>query len=143
MVKTSFTKSWKSSTQPRKQRKYRHNANLHNRQKMLHVHLSSELKKKYGFRNVQIKKGDKVKILRGQHKKKEGKVERVSLKQEHVYVTGVELIKKEGTKMNVPLSPSNLMITELNLDDKKRKSKLESKNLQSKESKLKAKEDKK
>ncbi len=133
MVKTSFSTSWKRSTQTRKQRKYRYNAPLHVKQKMLHIHLSADLKKKYGIRNTQVKKGDKVKVLRGQFKKKEGKVERVNLKQEKVFITGIELIKKEGTRVPVALSPSNLMIMDLNLDDRRRKTKLEAKNKVEKE----------
>ncbi len=127
MVKNSFASTWKSSIQPRKQRKYRFNAPLHLKQKFLHIHLSADLRKKYGLRNVQISKGDKVRIMRGKFAKKEGKVERVSLKYEKVYLTGIEIIKKEGTKLPVPLTPSNLMIIDLNLGDKKRKAKLESK----------------
>ena len=142
MVKTSFSTSWKRSTQTRKQRKYRYNAPLHVKQKMLHIHLSADLKKKYGIRNTQVKKGDKVKVLRGQFKKKEGKVERVNLKQEKVFITGIELIKKEGTRVPVALSPSNLMIMELNLDDRRRKTKLEAKNKVEKETPAKTVENK-
>lgn len=127
MVKASFVKSWKRSCQPRKQRKYKHNAPLHLKQKMLHVHLSPELRRKYGKRNLQVKKGDKIKVMRGQFKKKEGKVEKVNLRREQVFVTGIESIKKEGTKISVPLSPSNLMMIELNLEDHKRKKKIETK----------------
>ena len=103
----------------------------------MHVHLSPDLRKKYSFRNIQLKKGDKIKILRGQFKKKEGKVERINLKQERVFITGMERIKKEGSKLLVSFHPSNLMITELNLDDKKRKTKLESKSKQKKETETK------
>jgi len=127
MTKNSFSTTWKRSTQPRKQRKYRHNAPLHVKQKMVHVHLSPALRKKYGTRNVQIKTGDKVKILRGESKGKEGKVEKVSLKYGRAFITGLEKIKTDGSKVNAPFDPSNLMIIELNLDDKKRKTKLESK----------------
>lgn len=122
-----FTSTWKKSTQPRKQRKFRHKAPLHLKQKFMHAHLSPELKKKYLTRNIQLRTGDKIKILRGLFKKKEGKIEKINLKKEHVFITGIEKIKKEGTKLLVPFHPSNLMITELNLDDKKRKQKLESK----------------
>ena len=101
----------------------------------MHVHLSPDLRKKYSFRNVQLRKDDKVKILRGQFKKKDGKVERIDLKRERVFITGLERIKKEGSKLLVPFHPSNLMITELNLDDKKRKAKLESKDKQKTETK--------
>ena len=124
MTKVSFSTTWKSSTQPRKQRKYRYNSPLHVKQKLVHTTLSKDLRKKHGVRNTQVKTGDKVKILRGKFKGKEGKVERVSLKYEKVFVTGIENIKKDGNKVMVPLVPSNLMIVDLKLDDKKRKSKL-------------------
>ena len=126
MVAASFNIGWKRSTQRRKQRLYRYNAPLHIKQKMLHVHLSNELRKIYGLRNVQFKKGDKVKVLRGQFRKKEGKVEKVSLKKERVFITGLEYIKKEGAKVLVSFTPSNLAIIELDLADRKRKKKLES-----------------
>ena len=67
----------------------------------MHVHLSPELRVKYGTRNTMIRKGDKVRILRGQQKKKEGKVERVSLKYEQLFVTGIDYIKRDGTKIIV------------------------------------------
>lgn len=79
--------------------------------------------------------------MRGQLRKKEGKVERINLKREHVFITGIEKIKKEGTKLLVAFQPSNLMITELNLEDKKRKQKLEAK-VKPKEEKKETKEEK-
>ena len=127
MALPSFSTSWKSSTQPRKQHKYIHHAPLHTKQKSVHVHLSPELRKKYHFRNVQVRKGDKVKLLRGQFAKKEGKVDIVDLKWGKLFVTGIEQIKKDGTKRPYPLHPHNLMILELDLGDKYRKAKLESK----------------
>lgn len=126
-MKRKFSSAWKRSAQPRKQRKYRYHAPLHIKQKFLHVHLSPELRKKYLFRNIQLKTGDKVKVLRGEFRKKEGQVERINLKRERVFITGLERIKKDGTKLLVPFRPSQLLLTEVNLDDKKRKQKLESK----------------
>ena len=61
-------------------------------------------------------------------KKKQGVVDRILLKQGKVYVQGVELIKREGAKIPLPLNASNLMITKLDLDDRKRKTKLEGPN---------------
>ena len=119
-----FVKTWNKSTQPRKQRKFRYKAPLQIRQKLVRVNLYKDLRQKRGKRNAQICVGYKVKIMRGQFAKKEGKVERVDLKREKVYVTSIEKIKKNGTKFLVALSPSNLMIVELNLKDKKRKAKL-------------------
>ncbi len=131
MTKT-FSTAWKSSTQPRKQRKYLYEAPLHIKQKQFHTHLSPELRKKYGHRNVQIKKGDKVKVLRGNFAKKEGRVEQVFLKLGKVFVNGVEIIRKNGTKVYFPLHPSNLLIIELELNDKKRKAHLENKRIMAK-----------
>jgi large subunit ribosomal protein L24 len=76
-----------------------------------------------------LKKGDRVKVLRGQFAKKEGKVEKINLKQEKVFVTGIEIIKKDGGKLPFALLPAKLMILELDLGDKLRKEKLESKKI--------------
>lgn len=130
-MKKKFSMAWIKSTQPRKQRKYRSNAPLHTKQKFLGCHLSKDLIKKYGKRSITIVQGDKVKILRGQFKGKDGKVDRVSVKQTKVYVIGIERTKKEGSKSMHALDPSNLTITELNLDDKKRKAALERKGARS------------
>src|SRR3989338_2103326 len=119
--KKKFSTSWKSSTQPRKQRKYRYNAPLHVRQKLVHVHLSRELRQKHGTRAVQVRKGDKVKVMRGKFKKQEGKVERVNLKRERIFVTGLEYAKKNASKVPVAFNPSNLMITVVEINDKRRK----------------------
>lgn len=127
MTQKTFSTAWKASTQPRKQRKYTYTAPLHLKQKELHVHVSSELRKKYGLRNVRVRKGDKVKIMRGQFAPKEGKIERVDTKRTKLYMSGAEMIKKDGSKTLYPLHPSNLLILELDLNDKKRKAKLEGK----------------
>ena len=126
MITKTFSTAWKSSTRPRKQRKYIYNAPLHIRQKLMHVHLAKDLRVKYGTRNVQIHKGDKVKIMRGQFRTREGKVDLVNLRKGTVYVLGMDIIKKDGTKILAPLKVSNLMIIELELGDKLRKEKLES-----------------
>ncbi|MBR9682969.1 50S ribosomal protein L24 [Candidatus Woesearchaeota archaeon] len=127
MTQKKFSPTWNKSTQPRKQRKYRYGAPLHLKKNFMHSHLSPELRKKHQLRNIQLRTGDRVKILRGTHKKQEGKVETVNIKKERVFITGIEKIKKDGTKLLVPFNPSNLMIVALNLEDKKRKQKLDSK----------------
>ena len=72
-----------------------------------------------------MNKGGKVKVVRGQFKKHEGKIDRIDLKKLKVYISGVEVAKKDGTKTTYPFDPSNLMITELSLDDKMRRKMLE------------------
>jgi large subunit ribosomal protein L24 len=119
-MKQKFSKSWKSSKQPRKQRKFLANAPIHIKRKTLSVNLSKELRKKHERRNIIVRKGDKVKIMRGKSKGKEGKIVSVRTKMNAVYVEGIQVKKRDGSKSNVRLQPSNLQITELNLDDKKR-----------------------
>lgn len=119
-MKQKFSKSWKASKQPRKQRKYLANAPLHLKRKMLSVNLSKDLRKKHGKRNVVVRKGDIVQIMRGKFKKKKGKVLIVKIKTSEVHVEGIQVKKRDGSKVNVKLKPSNLQIVELNLEDKKR-----------------------
>ena len=116
-----FSKSWVSSKKPSKQRKYRLNAPLNIKRKFLSVHLSKELKSKYKTRNIVIRKNDKVKILRGQFKGKIGMIIKVITKKAKVLIEGIENNKKDGTKTYYPIEPSNIMITELDLTDKRRK----------------------
>ena len=122
-----FSAEWKSSRNPGKQRKYRSGAPLHVKQKFVHSHLSKDLREKYGRRNIALRKGDKVKIMRGQFRKHEGKVESIDLKNTSIFVNGVEITKRDGTKKMLALHPSNLTITELNLEDKLRQKTLERK----------------
>jgi len=111
---------WKRSKKPRKQRKYRYEAPLHIKRKFLSTNLSKDLRKKYGVRNIGVRRGDRVKVLRGQFRKKTGKISKVNTKKELVYIEGIEQVRKDGTKSFYPLNPSNLQIIDLILDDKKR-----------------------
>lgn len=124
-MKSKFSTAWKASKQPRKQRKYRANAPLHLKRKFLNVNLSKELRKKIGKRSIQIKKGDKVKIMRGKFKGKQGKVLEVSVKYSKVYVEGAQVTKQDNSKANVKLQPSNLQIIEMT--DRGKKVKTETK----------------
>jgi len=119
-MKQEFSKAWKASKQPRKQRKYRANAPLHIKKKLLSVNLSKDLRKKHGRRNIRVKKGDTVKIMRGKFKKKQGKISKVMIKEAKMIVEGIQITKKDSSKVNVKLQPSNLQIIELDLEDKKR-----------------------
>jgi len=127
-MKSKFSKTWKSSKQPRKQRKYRYNAPLHIRSKFVKAHLSPDLRKKYVYRSVRLKTGDKVKVMRGKYKGKEEKVIEVNLKNSKVYLDKIIVTRIDGNTAKIPFRASNLMITDLELSDKVRKEKIESKN---------------
>ena len=126
-MKRSFSKHWKASKQPRKQRKYVYNAPLHIKHKFLSAHLSKELRKKHDKRSLPIRKGDEALVMRGSFKKKKAKVLSVNLKRNKVALEGIQRSKRDGTKVQILLSPSILQLTSLNLDDKKRISAIERK----------------
>lgn len=130
-----FSKHWNSSKRPGKQRKYLAKAPLHIRKNILNVGLSKELRKKHGRRSLTLRKGDKVRVLIGKFKKKEGKVTEVRYKRLKIYIEGVQIKKIDGSMVNIPLRPSNLQIIELNLDDKKRAESLNKKTSPAKEKK--------
>ncbi|MEX0932580.1 MAG: 50S ribosomal protein L24 [Candidatus Pacearchaeota archaeon] len=119
-MKKEFSKAWKASKQPRKQRKYLAKAPLHIRKKFVSVALSKDLKKKHAKRNIPVRKGDVVKVMRGKFKTKQGKVLEVNLKQSKILIEGVQITKQDKSKAQVKMQPSNLQIIELNMEDKKR-----------------------
>lgn len=119
-MKQKFSTAWASSVQPRKQRKFIANAPLHTKHKFLSANLSKDLRKKYGKRNLPLRKGDDVLIMRGALKKKKAKVTSVDLKNSRVTLEGMQRSKKDGSKVNVFFRPSVLQIQELNLEDKQR-----------------------
>ncbi len=119
-MKSFFSTSWLSSTQVRKQRKYRYNAPLHIRHKFLSAQLSKELRKKYGKRSLPLRKGDEVLVMRGQFKKKKAKVVSLDLANTKITLEGLQHTKRDGTKVAVPLHPRAVQIQTLVLEDKKR-----------------------
>ena len=124
----NWSKSWKSSKDKSKQRKYRYNAPLHVRRKFVSVHLSKALREKYGMRAIPVRKRDIVEVVRGEFKGKSGKVEKVNLKKYVVTIEGLKRKNVKGDDVFIPIDPSNLMIKELNLDDIRRLKKKNEKN---------------
>ena len=117
---TEYSTAWKSSKNPTKQRKYRMNAPQHAKRKFMAATLSKKLREEHKKRSTIVRVGDKVRVMRGTHKGKSGKIERVDLKHERIYVVGLEHEKIDGSKARYPVHPSNVLIEELNTDDKRR-----------------------
>ncbi|MEK6852509.1 MAG: 50S ribosomal protein L24 [Nanoarchaeota archaeon] len=114
-----FSKHWTASKKPKKQRKYRYNAPLHLRQKLVSSNLSKELRKRYKVRSISVRKGDSVKVMRGGFKGKTAKVASVDLRKLKVSLEGIQRTKKDGTKVTVNFDPSNLQIHEV-VEDSRR-----------------------
>ena len=124
-MRKGWSTAWKASSQPRKQRKYRHNAPMHARRGFLSAHVSPELRKRFGVRSFILRKGDEVVVMRGSFRGIRGSVERVDIKATKVYLEEVKAKKVDGSEVQRALQPSNLMITKLSLDDKKRQAVME------------------
>ncbi len=107
--------------QPRKQRARFYSAPLHVRHKQLGAPLSDELKKEHGCKTLPVRKGDKVKITRGDFKGIEGDVTEVDLKRYRIFVTGATVAKADGTQVNRPVHPSNVKIIKLKSDKERDK----------------------
>jgi large subunit ribosomal protein L24 len=114
MVKKPSTKS------PRKQRRRVRNAALHERKNLLKCRLDEFLQEEYGLRSLVVKKGDLVKIMRGQFRDTEGKVTNVSYKKGLVYLDNTTITKADGKEATVPIHPSNLMLVKLELDEERK-----------------------
>ena len=112
------------SHQPRKQRKAIYNAPKHRRQKMMKSHLSEKLYERYGLRNVVVRKGDVIRVMRGRFKGHEGKVVEVNLKKMKIAVEGVTIRRTDNKSVQFWLDPSNVEIVRLDLSDPKRKEKI-------------------
>jgi large subunit ribosomal protein L24 len=128
---------------PRKQRKMLYNAPAHKRHKLMAAPLSKELAASKGAKTLPVRKGDTVRIQRGDHKGFEGKISRVDLKEYRIYLEGLTREKTDGTNIFLPIHPSKVQIRNLNLDDKWRKTILGRKKAPVKEEKAKVKPAKK
>jgi large subunit ribosomal protein L24 len=112
---------------PRKQRKRLYTAPAHLRHKLIAAPLSPELTKSKGAKALPVRKGDTVRVVRGDHMGFEGKVSRVDLKRYRIFIEGLTREKVDGTNIFVSVHPSKVMIKNLKLDDKWRKAIVERK----------------
>ncbi len=94
---------------------------LHRMQKKVKSTLKPSLRKKQSKRSMQVKKGDKVKVMRGKYRGKTGKVKKVSLKKPTIAIEDLEIEKASGEKADANIHPSNLQIIKIDLEDPKRK----------------------
>jgi len=117
-----------SSTKARKQRKARANAPLHKKKRMVSAHLNSALMKEYNVRSVAVRKGDTVRVIRGDKdfKASDAKVASVDLKHMKLIIENITVPKADGTQKPKPVDPSDVLLTKLDLSDPWRKEKLDS-----------------
>jgi large subunit ribosomal protein L24 len=121
----NWSKEWKASDQPSKQRKYRRNAPQHVKDNMISANLSHELRDELETRSLQINLGDRVEVTRGDFSGSSGIVSGINRDRQKVYINGLEVERQDGTLREVPFRPSNLQIQALNLENIERIEKYE------------------
>ena len=109
------------TTQPTKQRKRLFQASLHERYRRFSAPLTPSLKASHKTNSTPVRVGDTVRVMRGDRKGFEGKITRVDRKKYRVFVEGLTREKVDGSTIQIPIHPSKVMITALNLDDKWRR----------------------
>jgi large subunit ribosomal protein L24 len=97
----------------------------HQRDKMIGAVLEDSLREQYGRKNIRVVKGDSVRVMRGEYKGVEGKVEKVNTDHATFHIEGIQREKIRGGQVKVPIHSSNVMIISLNLDDDYRSKKLQ------------------
>lgn len=113
----NWSKSWKSSTNPSKQRKYRRNAPQHVKDNLVSANLSHELRNELETRSLQLNLGDRVEVTRGDFKGSSGIISNIDRQRQKVYINGLEVERQDGSTSQVPFKPSNLQIQALNLEN--------------------------
>jgi large subunit ribosomal protein L24 len=115
------------SGKPRKQRLFRYTASNHLRQRFVHAHIAKELAAKLGIkrRSIGVRRGDTVKVMAGASRGKSGKVSGVDLHKAVVFVEGITRKNAKGKETQIPISASNIYITEMDMNDKLRTAKLQ------------------
>ena len=82
--------------------------------------LSRALREKYGRRNLRVIAGDTIKVVRGEYSGIEGKIEKVNMKRGSLAIEGIQREKVRGGNVKVEINSTNVIITDLDLDDKYR-----------------------
>lgn len=92
----------------------------HRRDRMVGATLADNLREQYERRSVRVIKGDSVRVMRGEYKDVEGKVEEVDTRSGTLHIEGIQHDKVRGGQVKVPIHSSKVMVTGLKLDDKYR-----------------------
>ena len=108
-------------TKPRTQRKRLFQSSPHTYSRYFSAALSPDLKLKHNTNAYPLRKGDTVRVTRGDRKGFEGKITQVNRRKRRIFIEGVTREKVDGSAIQIPVHPSKVVITNLNLDDKLRR----------------------
>jgi large subunit ribosomal protein L24 len=96
----------------------------HVRDSSVSAHLNDNLHQQYHTRSIRVIKGDTVRVMRGEYGGIEGKVDSVYTMNGTLAIEGIQREKVRGGNVKVRIHSSNVLITNLNLDDKYRQENL-------------------
>ena len=120
------------SKQPRKQRLARYNAPLHRRRIEMSAPVDNALRLKQEANNVfyprsmPVRVGDRVIIVRGEGRVKSGerkghKIAKIDRRKRKIYLENHTYFKSDGTELQRPIDPSNVVIINPDWTDLKRR----------------------
>ncbi len=120
------------SKQPRKQRLARYNASLHRRRVEMSAPIDNALRLKQEANNVfyprsmPVRVGDSVIIVRGEGRIKSGerkghKISKIDRRKRKIYLENHTYFKSDGTELQRPIDPSNVVIINPDWTDLKRR----------------------
>ncbi|MFQ5885107.1 MAG: 50S ribosomal protein L24 [Thermoplasmata archaeon] len=110
----------KKTRKPGKQRKRQWEAPLHQKRKMMRAHLAPKYLEAGKRRSFTIRKGDLVRIMRGEFKDEEGKVEEVDLTKMVITIEKITQAKADESQSARQIHPSNVMIIKPDMSDRRR-----------------------
>jgi large subunit ribosomal protein L24 len=102
---------------PRKQRKAVFTAHNFARRRYLTVPLSQELRRRYGRRQLPVRKGDTVRVVRGSYEGQEERVAKIDARAGTVTLDNITVKKADQKLKPLPVRPNHLLLTRLNLSD--------------------------
>jgi large subunit ribosomal protein L24 len=110
-----------SPKSPRKQRNLIYKAPLHAHKNMIKCRLDEFLREEYAMRSIVPKKGDLVRVMRGQFRDTEGKIASVNYSKIRLNIDSATTTKSDGKEIQIPIHPSNALLVKLELDDDRKK----------------------
>lgn len=107
----------RSSSLPRKQRKAIYDADHNERRNRLSITLSRELRSRYGRRRFPPHKGDTVRVMSGAYEGREERITKIDYRGYKLVLDNITVKKADGKLKQLPVSPTHLMLTKLELAD--------------------------
>ena len=112
--------SRKTSSKTRTNRRKYYKAESEKKRKMMSSGIEKIFRDNHNIKTMPLRKGDEVKIVRGNQKGKNGKIIQCSRKYGYIYINSVTYKKANGEEIYKPIHPSNVLIQKLVLTSERK-----------------------